>query len=352
MATAMFEGVKITGLACAVPKKTNSIADFVDRFDIDRVINTTGIKARRVVSEQQSASDLCYEAAKKLIEHKEYPKDSFDGIILVTQTPDYCVPATAHILHTRLGLSNECMAWDINLGCSGFVYALYMAASMIQAGALKRILLCCGEAHSRIWPASDQSTTVLFGDAGSAVILEKGEDTMHAIMRADGSGYQAIIYPGLSARVKVDMSNVNYDEICPKMDGAAVLEFAFRREPRLFKDFFEAFGGTIDDYDYCVFHQANLFMMEHIRKRIHLAKEKMPVSLDRFGNTSSVSIPLTIADLCQRTPVQDRMRFIVSGFGIGLSWGIMDFTMEKEDILPIIETDEYFREAYGSEKII
>lgn len=130
------------------------------------------------------------------------------------------------------------------------------------------------------------------------------------------------------------------------MDGPAVFEFAISRVPRSFKEFFNAFGGGIDDYDYCVFHQANLFMLEHLRKKIRLPKEKMPVSMDRFGNTSSASIPLTIADVCQREATGDRIRFITCGFGVGLSWGIADFFMDRKDILPVMETDEYFRDAF------
>lgn len=352
MATAIFEGVKITGIACAVPKHKDSIYDFEDSFgkeNVEKFISTTGVKERRYVHDKQTNSDLCYEAAEAIIAHKGYDKDSFDGLILVTQTPDYARPATAHVLQHRLGFSKDCMVFDINLGCSGFVYGVNIAASLIKAGALNRILLCCGEAHTCLSPNDDKATSMLFGDAGSATIMENGNDTIKTLLKADGEGYQAILTPGVNARVKIDVNNFNYDRIKETMDGSAVFEFALIRVPKSFKEFFKSFGGTIDDYDYCVFHQANLFMLEHIRKKIKLAPEKMPISMDRYGNTSSVSIPLTIADLCSRENCKENLKIISSGFGIGLSWGIADFTIDRKDILPIIETDEYFKEAFIGE---
>ena len=349
MATATFAGVQITGMACAVPTRTDSIYDFSDSFgqeNVEKFIATTGVKERRFVVGQQTSSDLCYEAAKRLIAHKGYEKCSFDGVILVTQTPDYARPATAHVLHKRLGLGKDCMAFDINLGCSGFVYGLNVAASMIKAGALRRILLCCGEAHTCLSPTDDKATSMLFGDAGSAAIIEAGDDTIRTLLKADGEGYQAILTPGINARVKIDVEHFDYDKVKETMDGSAVFEFALIQVPRAFKEFFKTFGGTIDDYDSCIFHQANLFMLEHIRKKIKIPAEKMAISMDRYGNTSSASIPLTIADLCQRQKCGERMRFISAGFGVGLSWGIADFTLETKDILPILETDAYFEEAY------
>ena len=187
---------------------------------------------------------------------------------------------------------------------------------------------------------------MLFGDAGSAVILEKGDSNIRTLLKSDGTGYRAILTPGINARVKVDVNNFDYAKVKETMDGSAIFEFSISQVPRIFKEFFNAFNECIDNYDYCVFHQANLFMLEHIRKKIKLPKEKMPISMDRYGNTSSVSIPITIADLCQNVEIKESVRFITAGFGVGLSWGIAEFVLDRNDILPIIETDEYFRDAY------
>lgn len=349
MATAIFNGVKITGMACAVPRNVDRIYEFVESFteeEVEKFIKTTGVKERRFVKDSQTNSDLCYEAAERIIAHKGYEKDSFDCLILVTQTPDYARPATSHILQYRLGFNTSCMVFDINLGCSGFVYGVNIAASLIKSGTAKRILLCCGEAHTCLSPVDNKASSMLFGDAGSAIIIEPGNDTIHTLLKADGEGYKAILTPGLNARVKIDINNFDYDMAKETMDGGAVFEFALLEVPRSFKEFFKTFGCTIDDFDYCIFHQANLFMLEHIRKKIKLPAEKMPVSMDRYGNTSSVSIPLTIVDLCEREHINKTIHFITSGFGVGLSWGIADFTLEKHDILPVIETDKFFKDAF------
>lgn len=349
MATACFNGVKITGMACAVPTGKESIFNFADFFgeeNIKKFIATTGVREWRNVNDYQTNSDLCYVAAEKIIAHKEYNKASFDGLVFVTQSPDYARPATAHVLHKRLGFSKDCMVFDINLGCSGFVYGVNIVASMIKSGALKRVLLCCGEAKNCLCPKDDKASSMLFGDAGSAMIMESGDDCIKTLLKADGEGYRAILTPGVNSRIRVDLNNVDYDKIKATMDGSAIFEFSIIQVPRSFKEFFKVFGGTIDDYDYCVFHQANLFMLEHIRKKIKLKSERMPVSIDRYGNTSSASIPITIADCMNNEKCTGKKHLVTSGFGIGLSWGIADFHLDAEDVLPIIETDDYFKEAY------
>jgi len=326
----------------------DSIHDFENTFtqaEVEKFVQTTGVRQRHYVQGAQTNSDLCYEAAERLIAHKGYEKGSFDGLIYVTQTPDYMTPATSHIIAHRLGLSIDCACMDVNLGCSGFVYGLEAASAMLKAGSRKRVLLCCGEAHTALSPQDDKSSSMLFGDMGSATIIEAGEGCIRTLLKSDGEGYRAIIMPGITARVKVDFPYIEYDRVKSTMDGGAVFEFAIVQVPRAFKAFFREFGGGIDDYDACVFHQANLFMLEHIRKKIKLPPEKMPVSMDRYGNTSSGSIPITICDMLEREPRENPVRLISSGFGVGLSWGVADFTLDPKDVLPIIETDAYWEDA-------
>ncbi len=348
MAAVVFENVKVTGLACAVPAREERFEDFTERFgdDLKKFMATTGVQGRRLAVPEQTTGDLCYEAASRLLAHKGYGRETIDGVLLVTQTPDYDRPSTAFILHKRLGLGQNCVAMDINHGCTGFLHGLFTAAAMVRSGALKRVLLCCGEANDPMNTKHDSTGDLLFGDAGAAVLVETGEDTVHALMKADGEGYQAIIAPGIHGRVQPDGDCIRYEQIRQRMDGGAVFEFAITRVPRAFREFFDTFGTGIEAYDYCVLHQANLFINKHIAKKIRLPLEKMPISIDRYGNTSSATIPLTIADLCQREEVPDHIHFIASGFGIGLSWGVADFILNRRDILPIIETDAYFREAY------
>lgn len=348
MANAIFNNVYIHGIACAVPKRVEKVTDYIDRLGAEetkKFIEMTGVQQRYCVSPRQTTSDLCFVAAENLLREKQIPKDTIDAVIFLTQTPDYFQPASAHVLHHRLGLSKNCMAFDINLGCSGYVYGLYLAASMLQSHNINRILFLAGEV-SRYNPNSTIKDEILFGHAGTATIIESGNTEFKCLLKADGGGYTALIIPGGNTRNPIKDINSYYKATTPQMDGSAVFEFTITEVPRAFKEFFTLYEKTINDYDYCIFHQANLFMLKHIAKKIKLPLDKMPISIDRYGNTSSASIPLTIVDLCEKEKTTDKMSLIASGFGIGLSWGVISLEVETKNVLPMIFTDDYYEEAY------
>jgi len=348
MAHEIFNNISISGIACAVPSKIENNMDYVDKLGIEEVqkfIKTVGVESKRLVSDKQTTSDLCFVAAQELIKKKQIDKESIDAIIFLTQSPDYLYPATSHVLHKRLQLSKDCLAFDINLGCSGYVYGLYIASSMLQGKNLKKVLFLAGEAPYAN-PESEVKSKMLFGDAGSATLIEKGDSDIKCLLKANGEGYTAIIVPGGSNRNPIKNFDKYHKSIASQMDGPDVFEFTITDVPRAFKEFFNIYGGNIEDYDYCVFHQANLFMLKHIAKKIKLPLDKMPISMDIYGNTSSATIPLSIVDLCERQNVPNRLNLITSGFGIGLSWGVVSFKINKDDILPIIITDDYFKEAF------
>lgn len=327
MANAVFNNIYVSGIACAVPKRVEKTTDYIDVLGADEIrkfTDMTGVQKRHRISGKQTNSDLCFVAAERLLSEKQIEKESVDAIIFLTQTPDYIRPATAHVLHKRLGLSKNCMAFDINLGCSGYVYGMHLAAALLQSGSIKRILFLAGEAQSYN-PESKVKDEMLFGDAGTASIVEVGDTELKCLLKADGDGYPALIIPGGGTRNPINDVNDYYKTTAPQMDGTAVFEFTITEVPRAFKEFFNIYGGSIDDYDYGILHQANLFMIKHIAKKIKLPLEKMPISIDRYGNTSSATIPLTIVDLCERGQVPDKIKLITSGFGIGLSWGVVSF---------------------------
>lgn len=356
MATAAFQNVCVTGMACAVPEHTDYTESFKERFgerEVERFVEHTGVVERHRTLPGQTASDLCFVAAQRLLEHKGYDPSTIDGLIYITQSSDYIIPATSHVLHKRLGLSQDCMVFDINLGCSGFVYGLNVVGAMIASGALKRVLLCCAEASNAYTidnkALSDHAFSMMFGDAGSVTLLEAGEGRIQTLLKADGEGYPAIITLGISPRIPfTDIKNVDIRTLGSYMDGAEVFEFTITKVPRAFKEFFKTYGGSLEDYDYCVLHQANDFIIKQICKKIKLPLEKCPISIDRFGNTSSASIPLSIVDLYDRKKEElpERINLITSGYGVGLSWGVADFVLNKKDILPMIYTSDYFKEAY------
>jgi 3-oxoacyl-[acyl-carrier-protein] synthase-3 len=348
MANAVFNNIYVSGIACAVPKGIEKTIDYSDALGADearKFIKNTGVRTRHFTSEKQTTSDLCFAAAECLLSKKQIKKDSIDALVFLTQSPDYFQPATSYVLHKRLGLSKECMSFDINLGCSGYVYGMYLASAMLQSGSIKRVLFLAGEAMP-FNPETTIKDRMLFGHAGTASIIEVGDTQIKCLLKADGEGYTSLIIPGGNKRNPIKDVNNYYKATVPQMDGPAVFLFTITEVPEAFKEFFNIYKGSIDDYDYCVLHQANLFMLKHIAKKIKLPLEKMPITIDRYANTSSASIPLTIVDLCEREQVPERIKLIVSGFGIGLSWGIVSFEVEAKNVLPMIITEDYYKEAY------
>ncbi len=353
MPSTVFENVKIGGIACAVPDNlvdTQYFSKYFEQKEIDQFIKTSGIKTRCYSINKQTASDLCYVAAKKLMEHKNYTGEDIDALILMTQTPDYIIPATSYVLHKRLNLKEDCIVYDINLGCSALPTGICTIASMIKSGAIKRALLLIGDAHNHNISESASLThdTMLTGDACSACIIEEGNSNIITSIKSDGNGYDTIITPGPTAngRFCFDPDNIETNHYEHYMDGSDVFLFTITKVPKLFKDFYKEHSCSPDDYDYFVFHQANQMILDHIEKKLKLPKEKVPRSIDRYGNTDGASVLMTIADLCERENVPNRIKFITSAFGIGLNWGIATFEIDKNDILPIIHTNEYFEEGF------
>ncbi|MGG4396981.1 ketoacyl-ACP synthase III [Paenibacillus thiaminolyticus] len=348
MANAIFNNIHIGGIACAVPEKVEKITDYIDQLgenEVYKFIETTGVKERHCVTGNQTTSDLCFVAAEQLMKEKQIDKESIDALIFLTQSPDYFLPATSHVLHKRLGLSKNCIAFDINLGCSGYVYGLYLASTMLQGGSIKRVLFLAGE-MSVGNPETSIKDVILFGHAGTATLIERGNTEMKCLLKANGEGYSSLITPGGCVRNPITDSKNYYKQTAYHMDGPDVFGFTITEVPRAFKEFFDLYGGNINDYDYCVLHQANLLILKQLARKLKLPLEKMPISLDRYANTSSASIPLVIVDLCEREQVPETINLISSGFGVGLSWGVTSFEVESKNVLPMIYTSDYYKEAF------
>ena len=356
MANTAFSEVQVAGIACAVPENlvdNRGPSEHLTAEEVQEFVSQTGVLQHYVASDKQTTSDLCFCAAEALMKHKGYAPEDIDAIIFITQTPDYFQPATAHVLHKRLNMPKSCFVFDVNLGCSGYTYGLYLASTLIHGGGVRRVLLACGEV-SRKNNCYGTKNKMLFGDAGTATILEatSAEDStahpgVRCLLESDGAGYDILIIGGGQCRQQYHPGDRSYDELtCTFMDGESVMSFSITEVPRAFRKFFNLYGTSPADYDYFALHQANLFMLNYIARKVKIPKEKMPIAMDRYGNTSSASIPLAIVDLCERESVPDRMRMITSGFGIGLSWGVVSFELDRKDVLPMIRTDDYFREAY------
>ena len=334
------KNVKIVGISACVPKNVEDNRELSllgDENDIKRFIDTTGIVTRHTVGNQNiCTSDLCFEAAEKLIDELNWNKDEIDCLIFVTQTPDYVLPSTACILQGRLGLSKDCFTMEISQGCSGWVYGLSTITSLLSSGNMKKALLLVGDTVTVTKSKVDKSTYPLFGDAGTATAIEYelGHEGMKFNMGTDGEKYESIIirdggyrnpFSKESLEVKEREPGVFRNNLQSFLHGQNVFIFGITRVPRTIRALMEMYQIDADKIDHYVFHQANLLMTEKIRKKLKVEPEKVPYSLDEFGNTSSASIPLTIVTRLNEKLKEGESKILACGFGVGLSWGTVIF---------------------------
>ena len=333
MATLHFQNIGISAIAACVPKKIERNADLgymMSEEEIHKAIHNIGIEERRIADANVCSSDLCYQAAVQLMEDNQITPNSVDVLIFVSQTSDYHQPATAPILQDRLGLSKDTLCFDINLACSGYVYGLSTAYVYANMPTINRVLLLVGETMSKIVSRQDKVNTPLFGDAGTATLIEKGNfGESWFNLHSDGSGAEVMMIPhggfrkpcSLDSFVEeTDMNGDVRNRLQFRMDGMAVFNFGISEEPRDVKNLVAAAGVNMNDIDLLIYHQANRFMTNFFTKWLKFDKNKTPYSIQKYGNTSSASIPLTIvSELENGYPQRDKV--VLSGFGAGLSWG-------------------------------
>lgn len=354
MATGTLHHTKITAVACAVPpteRYSESFVDMVGEDGVKKFIETVGMLKGHVSEGRMTTSDLCYAAADRLLTSRVIDRSSIDGLIFVSQTPDYIAPSTACLLQHRLGLSTECLAYDVNLACSGYVYGLVQAMSLLQATGLQRILLLAGDTVSAHCSPQDRGLTMLSTDAGTATLIERDENAAPArfILNTIGSGFKSLIVPyggyrhrfGAVERTEREPGVIrsDYDGY---MDGAEVFRFSITHVPKLFKAFYERFDTSPADFDRFFLHQANLYIIKNILKRVGAPLEKAPISIDRYGNTGAATIPLTICDHYPRQAGRETERALLAGFGIGLSLGVVALEIDPTGVLPIFVSSDAF----------
>ena len=350
MATFSVNNIAIKGISCCVPKNTerNIDLDILTQEEIQKFIDATGVEERRIVTKEICTSDLCCEAAEKLIKDLNWQKEEIEILVFVSQTADYILPVSAAILQDRLGLSNNCIAFDVPLGCSGYVYGISIIASMMKATGIKKGLLLAGDTSSKLLSKSDKSTIPLFGDGGSATAFELDEEADNLLfdLGTDGSGYKAIMIPDGGSRNRINQDSlkvVNIEEGISRnacnlvLDGMDVFGFGISQAPKTVNKLIEKFEIDKDAIDHFVFHQANLMMNKMIVKKLKLPVEKVPYSLKGFGNTSSTTIPLTIVTELKESLANNNKDLIVCGFGVGLSWGTAKIKLDNVVISDLIE---------------
>lgn len=351
MAYQLFKNVRISGISACVPENTeeNSLLDlFQSTAEYERFVATTGIERRHVVKKGICSSDLCYEAAEKLINELGWNKKDIDCLIFVSQTPDYILPATACILQDRLKLSNECASFDISLGCSGWVYGVTVLSSMLSNGNYKKGLLLAGDTVSVTKSPKDKTTYPLFGDAGTATAFEYCEeaDGIVSHLCTDGGGADAIMIRDGGFRYPFTVDSLVYKEyetgsfrnnLQSYLDGVSVFTFGISKAPQSVNKLLEYSEKEVEGIDYFVFHQANMLMNEKIRTKLKLPQEKVPYILKDFGNTSSASIPLTLVVSLKKELRYKSLNIVACGFGVGLSWGSVLFNTQSIVCCDLIE---------------
>lgn len=326
-------GASVRAIATHVPAAVLSNEDLARQFPdwpAEKILEKTGIRERRIAAADETAADLAYEAAVKLFATGAIDPGAVDFLILCTQAPDYILPTSACILQARLGLRRNIGAFDMNLGCSGFVYGLAVAASLIGSGAASNVLLLTADTYSRYINIRDKSVRTLFGDgAAAALVTRDGSGTIGPfIFGTDGSGASDLIVPAggfrtpRTAQTGVEQESGGNVRSAEQlfMNGPNVMAFALREVPRTYRELLQATATTDGDVDYLVLHQGNKFMLDALQKKLGLSDPKVPRCYEDFGNTVSSTIPFVLADLEKKGKLTPGTRVFTIGFGVGLSW--------------------------------
>lgn len=326
----------IKGLSYYIPAEKLTNAQLAREFQdwgVEKIYEKTGISLRGVAGPDECASDLGVAAAKKLFETVVCNREEIQFLLFCTQSPDYFLPATACIVQNRLGLKTSCGALDFNLGCSGFVYGLALAKSLIESGIVENVLLITAETYTKFINPRDKSVRTLFGDGAAATFITAIEAEEEAIgpfvFGTDGRGAKKLIVPAGGLRLpwspgiamKKDDGAGNFRSAQDLfMDGPAILNFTLKAVPKVLKQLLEVSSMTLEEMDYFVFHQASRFMLERLRDKIKIPREKFCINMESYGNTVSATIPMALEIELQEGKIKNGDKVVIIGFGVGYSW--------------------------------
>jgi len=321
----ILRGLKLEAVSASVPKTKLTLEQLSAQFgqaEVARIALSTGINELGIADAETRASDLCVDAARKLFD-EHFNSDEIDGVVFISQTPDYLMPATSCIIQQQLGLRSNIVAFDINYGCSGYIYGLYQAALLISSKSCRKVLVCAGDTMTRYIADGDHKLRMVLGDAGTASIVSSGEDDWAFDIHTDGSGFDKLIVP----------EGENSDHGNLQMDGAAVMEFALKVVHRTVNKVCEMKAWDKKNVKHFLLHQPNRFMLQYLTKKLRVDAEKVPIAVERFGNTGPASIPLTLCEHFTKNE-QEPGICIMSGFGVGLSWGAIGLNLKNIVIFP------------------
>ena len=328
----IIDNISIKAISSWLPTEKLDMKSLITLYgekDVNEIMKTTGIEYVRVAADRMTSSDMCQEAAEYLIEKEGIDKNVIDGLVFVSQTPDYILPSTSTCLQDRLGLSKDTVCIDIRYGCSGYIYGIFQAALWIACGACHNVLVLSGDTNSKLINENDRSLKMVMGDAGTATLVSKGDSSMGFLIHSDGSGAEKLIVPAGAFRTPKSevTSELSWDEDHNGrtqedmfMDGMAIFMFAITKVPKNINAIIEQMGWVKEDVGLYALHQANKFMVDYIGKKLKVAPNLVPVNATSYGNTGPATIPLLLSDVCSREQY-NLNKTIMSGFGVGLSWG-------------------------------
>jgi 3-oxoacyl-[acyl-carrier-protein] synthase-3 len=307
----------------------NDLEKEFPEWDAEKIENKTGIRERHIVKENETALDLGFESAEKVLQ--TYDRKKIDFLLLCTQSPDYYLPTSACILQDKLGLRSDIGAFDYNLGCSGFIYGLAMAKSFIKTGISDSVLLITSETYTKHIYPKDKSNKTIFGDGAAATIIEKSDEEgiFEFSLGTDGSGYKNLIVPNGGLRNRYDVNAKEIDDGSGSirtennlyMNGPEIFNFTIKAVPVVVNQCLEKNKTNLDEINYVIFHQANLFMIEYLRKKIKIPKEKFYIDMLYTGNTVSATIPIALKNCIDSGVVKKGDKILLVGYGVGYSWG-------------------------------
>lgn len=355
MAYSEISNIHIAGMASAVPENILDFENLKTRFGsetIDVAREKYGTNKLRVSLQEQTASDLGFAAAIQIMEKKKVDPSDVGAIVFVSRTPDYRSPATATVLHYRLGLSVDCIAFDMILGCNGFINGLQSVSSLLASINKPYALLITGDTTSKQL-SENNPLYLLFGDGAAAILLEKntGARTIAADNRADGKGFSSIVIPGGGFRFQNPLSELKennhvgqkgFNEL--NMNEQVFEKFVLAEIPVIIQEFLSKRKLTIANFDFLAIHQSGSSLNEKLVETLGLKKEQLPSNISTFGNTSGNAIPLLLCDTFGNIENKE-IRVLACAFGEGFSWGVADFHIRASDVLPFIETNDYFHEG-------
>lgn len=329
----------IRDIAYALPTNVITNKEIVKDFpewSVEKIAEKVGVSERRVAASKETATDLAIAAANKLFSHGVVEKKDIDFVLFCTQSPDYKLPSSACVIQDRLGLSTNCGAFDFNLGCSGYEYGLAVAKGLIVGGVAKNVLLLTGETYNKYLHPRDKGNRTIFGDAASATVIsvdgfaEIGE----FCLGTDGSGAQHLIVKSGGARCPDKVNDLHIDDGGNPvssdylyMDGQEIFIFTLSKVPQMVKEVLMKNSLAKESVDMFVFHQANKYMLEHLRKKMKITEDKFFVNFEKIGNTVSSTIPIALCDAREQGILKGNV--LIAGFGVGLSWGATTLKIQE-----------------------